>query len=252
MKLPVNLRPLVLTTMLISTLATTPSPAQETVSGATTNDSAPHAISRVYRVSYLGRGDRFRDPSMIAHQICLDQPGQRVCEYKRADAHWLTYVTDEATHALIAAELKRRDVAPKSLNFRVALLLADNTDRPAPVLAGGEQRALADLRQLLPYKGYRLLDSGSIRAQKEGEFRLGSKPAFRARLRYEWSDFPVRKDLVLEAFQLQQVLDTVDGEDYKLLLSTSFSLTVGETVVVGTSKLNGNDEALVVFLTAEE
>ncbi|HEV8240841.1 MAG TPA: hypothetical protein VGS57_15860 [Thermoanaerobaculia bacterium] len=34
------------------------------------------------------------------------------------------------------------------------------------------------------------------------------------------------------------------------LLSTSFSIRKGETVVVGTSKLNGNDRALVVLLTA--
>ena len=34
------------------------------------------------------------------------------------------------------------------------------------------------------------------------------------------------------------------------LLATSFSIRKGETVVVGTSKLRGNDEALVVLLTA--
>ena len=34
------------------------------------------------------------------------------------------------------------------------------------------------------------------------------------------------------------------------LLSTSFSIRKGETVVVGTSKLRGNDQALVVLLTA--
>lgn len=34
------------------------------------------------------------------------------------------------------------------------------------------------------------------------------------------------------------------------LLATSFSMTVGETLVVGTSKLDGGDEALVVLLTA--
>ncbi len=34
------------------------------------------------------------------------------------------------------------------------------------------------------------------------------------------------------------------------LLSTSFSIRKGETVVVGTSKLSGNDRALVVLLTA--
>lgn len=43
-----------------------------------------------------------------------------------------------------------------------------------------------------------------------------------------------------------------DGEDVspKDLLRTSFQLDSGETVVVGTSRLNGGDSALVVLVTA--
>ncbi len=40
----------------------------------------------------------------------------------------------------------------------------------------------------------------------------------------------------------------VDGMDH--LLGTTFSMKVGETVVVGTSKLNGGSKALVVLLSA--
>ena len=35
-----------------------------------------------------------------------------------------------------------------------------------------------------------------------------------------------------------------------MLLTTSVELAVGETVVVGTSKLNGGDRAMIVLLTA--
>ena len=240
------------TFVLAATLATAPTLAQDNATAAPTDDGAPHAISRVYRASYLGQ-DRIVDAAMVLHQVCLDRPGKHVCRYEMNGSNWITYQTDEATHELLAQELQRRDVAPQSLNFRVTLLVADGTARAEPTLAPGEQRALVDLRQVLSYKGYRLLDSGAVRAQREGEFRLGSDPAFRVRLRYDWSDFPVRQDLLLNAFQLQQVVHGgEDSEDYKLLLSTSFALTKGETVVVGTSKLNGNDEALIVLLTAEE
>ena len=34
------------------------------------------------------------------------------------------------------------------------------------------------------------------------------------------------------------------------VIATSFSVKVGETIVVGTSKLNGNGEALIVLFTA--
>jgi hypothetical protein len=37
---------------------------------------------------------------------------------------------------------------------------------------------------------------------------------------------------------------------HKDIVETSFSMKVGETVVVGTSKLDGGDEALVVLVTA--
>ena len=36
----------------------------------------------------------------------------------------------------------------------------------------------------------------------------------------------------------------------KLVMSSSFSADVGQTVVVGTSRLNGGDEALMVLFTA--
>ena len=35
------------------------------------------------------------------------------------------------------------------------------------------------------------------------------------------------------------------------LMDTTFAMRIGETVVVGTSKLNGGSEALVVLLTAK-
>ena len=50
--------------------------------------------------------------------------------------------------------------------------------------------------------------------------------------------------------------DSGEGEaepflgDSRTVLSSQFGIDVGETVVVGTSRLNGGDSALVVLLTA--
>ena len=43
--------------------------------------------------------------------------------------------------------------------------------------------------------------------------------------------------------------DTINAGVVRLI-GTTFGMNVGETVVVGTSKLNGGSEALVVLLTA--
>jgi hypothetical protein len=54
---------------------------------------------------------------------------------------------------------------------------------------------------------------------------------------------------VLNEFYLTTITKT--GAVYgRPLLSTTFSMELGETVVVGTSKLDGPDKALVVLLTA--
>ena len=226
-----------------------PAPQRATRRVAILNDD-PRAISRVYRVAFLAN-ESTMDAVMLAHQICLDQPGDRVCDYSMQGRKWFTYATDLATHDLIAAEMERRDVPPMSLNFRVAVLLADNIERPEPPLPPGEARALADLKQFLPYQGYRFVDSGAVRTMAEGSFRLGT--AYDVRLRFRWSAFPVRRELTVDGFRLGLLYKNEDGgEEFKQLLSTSFSSTVGETVVVGTSKLNGSKEALIVLLTAEE
>ena len=56
-------------------------------------------------------------------------------------------------------------------------------------------------------------------------------------------------------FQNKEVSVRVDGNvntQYRRsgTLQTSFTINPGETVVVGTSKLNGDDSAVVVLLTA--
>ena len=58
----------------------------------------------------------------------------------------------------------------------------------------------------------------------------------------------------MDHFQLAQemVVSTKDGPhyDHRQLIDTTFSLKEGETIVVGTSKADGADGALVVLLTA--
>jgi hypothetical protein len=43
-----------------------------------------------------------------------------------------------------------------------------------------------------------------------------------------------------------------EGVTHRKVMDTTFSMDVGETAVVGTSKLNGGDEALVVLLTVTD
>jgi hypothetical protein len=217
------------------------------------SDPRDESVARVYRIDHLDT----HDAALRAQQICLERPGERQCEYRIAGKNWFTFYTDPATQEMIAAEFERLDVAPRSLNFRLVLLLAQEESVPDPNLPPGEMRALEDLKQFLPYRGYRLLDSGWIRAEKRANLRLGSDPAFNMSMNIERVFSVGSSEIRIERFELEKAIPIRTQEGYPSftghhLIGSSFSMQVGETVVVGTSKLNGDSEALVVLLTAAE
>ena len=133
---------------------------------------------------------------------------------------------------------------------------------PSQGLSASAQKALADIRDFLPYRGYRVLDTqwiagsavgtskGRIRGldQKDYDFNLHTFPG-------EMSSKPGVPSGVLNQARFQLVSPatgftqngTKIGAD--TLLDSSFAIRTGETVVVGTSRVQG-DSALIVLLTA--
>ncbi len=151
--------------------------------------------------------------------------------------------------AAVSAPL-RADNRP-SYTFQAVFLIADNSASGA--LEGvpeNAQKALRSAASFLPYKSYRLLDSAWIRTAFKGSSRV-TGPAENY-LEVNLVVDPGGKAgsrIVINEFNLQLLLK--NGAPYgRPLLSTAFSMELGETVVVGTSKLDGSDKALVVLLTA--
>ncbi len=215
-------------------------------------------VSRVYRVSHMDPGDAL----MLAHQTCLDRRGDLdSCRHEVQSRGWFTYNTDAETQEAIAAALSRSDVPASSLTLRLTLLMADNTDRPQVRLGKSETAALSDIRQLLPYRGYRLVETGQLLAQARGQIRLGGLPHYTAQFIMQDRPGLDESTIQFEAFELSRTFALLPGSstdedqgpgptDTESLLRTSFAMQVGETVVVGTSRLDGDDEALIVLLTA--
>lgn len=144
----------------------------------------------------------------------------------------------------------RADQRP-SYTFQAVFLIADST--AAGSLEGvpeNAQKALRSAASFLPYKSYRLLDSAWIRTSFKGSSRVTGADG--NPLEVHLTVDPNNKSesrIVLDQFYLQTLLKNgaLFGQP---LLSTTFSMELGETVVVGTSKLDGSDKALVVLLTA--
>jgi len=161
---------------------------------------------------------------------------------------WLAALA--AFAALAAAPALAAEPRP-SYTFQAVFLIADVANGGfADGVPENAQKALRSAASFLPYKSYRLLDSCWIRTSFKGSSRVTGPDGNPLEVHVVVDIGADRGSrIVLDQFYLQSLLKS--GAPYgQPLLSTSFSMELGETVVVGTSKLDGSDKALVVLLTA--
>ncbi|MEM7350579.1 MAG: hypothetical protein AAF657_07220 [Acidobacteriota bacterium] len=147
----------------------------------------------------------------------------------------------------------------KTYSFQVSLLLADTTNGVEfEGLSKNAQKALEDLRDFLPFKSYRLLDFAWLRTSHRSSARVqgpeGKTYELKLQLGLEPNEDSDR--LFVAGFDLSDTSRDPEPTNAPLirrqrsLISTSFGMQEGETVVVGTSRLEGDQRALVVLLTA--
>ncbi len=155
-----------------------------------------------------------------------------------------------------------------SYNVQTVLLVgstegeSDLTGVPANVI-----EALGDATRFLPYKYCRLIDASILRSSGEARGLLSGPDGKDFELSFSFHPTDDPDTLMVRSFGIDTLVaeprDRVIMEDGKHriehspprwvrrnVISTSFTVKVGETIVVGTSKLNGNGEALIVLFTA--
>jgi hypothetical protein len=175
---------------------------------------------------------------------------------------YLGVTADPAVQEKIARALAKADGNPRDQSFQLLLLAAGTKPRGGgPEVPANVQKALAELKGFLPFKGYELLDSTWMRGTQDRvtEARLVGRDGavydvtllFRA---------PSSGDLFIDGFRLKAepftptspggAMETRNTRPGRDLIQTTFGIKTGETVVVGTSKAENSDEALVVLLTA--
>jgi hypothetical protein len=140
--------------------------------------------------------------------------------------------------------------------FQVILLTASNQGETSlQNLAPGAQKALQDVRQFLPYKSYVFTDMAWLRSSARAQAHLKGPGAKEYNLGFTFHEDGGKK-LFIDSFDLNDPSaqpPLVAGQTPRAmpnLISTSFGLQVGETVVVGVSRVGGGDQALIVLLTA--
>jgi hypothetical protein len=174
-------------------------------------------------------------------------------------------------HERVSRALARLDAEPRTQVFQLTLLVAEMSGggAAAPDLAPGARKALEDIQTFLPYKSYRVVDRVLLRSTRGADGRLVGEQGqrFRVHLSFSPTGLPEAKKLLVDSFSLDadaqppaavapaaspaSVREPAQpGDPGGSLIHTSFGMAVGETVVVGTSKLAHRDQALVVLLTA--
>jgi hypothetical protein len=200
--------------------------------------------------------------------------------------------------------------------FGIVLVLGDVQDGASDSVPPGARAALADLKDFLPYRSYRVLDTAWVLASSATRQSIGSRlqgadeQVFDVVLEYapigqslQQVHFFMRepgaarqveaaarnsdrqallkRQLMDSVEQLKQAelklssshpdvmrlrrrvaeieteLARVNAQDGRYvavgdttLIDTSFNMSLGETVVVGTSRMRGGNKALIVLLTA--
>jgi hypothetical protein len=224
-------------------------------------------------VRYTIRFMDLHDAEVLAWDQC-GQPAERCRVASLAvsnDANlkgYLEVLAEAAVHEKIARALAEQDAIPLTQSFQVLVLSAGSkAASPALEIPANAQKALDDLKGFLPYKSYRLLDAIWMRATQDrlafGRISGHGGIDYVVRLRFRGLGGGKERNLFVDTFALTAQLPTPKPPDPEekegdtpaprpssALIDTSFALKGGETIVVGTSRLNGTDEALVVLLTA--
>lgn len=149
------------------------------------------------------------------------------------------------TLVLSGTAFSQRTPVPPPQGFHLVVLLADN--KPGEAVEGlpaGVNKALTDVRELLPFKSYRVLDTVLLRGSGPGTVRVAGAAGreYTAELRCGQMGQSLHITFWLK--------DYPSPETRPPVLTARFEMAPGETVVVGTSRVKGTEQALVLLLTA--
>ncbi len=167
--------------------------------------------------------------------------------------------TPENVEKILAA-IREIDVKPADILFTVQLVLGSETDEKTdPELA--KDPVIKELRGLLRYKGYTLLDATLLRGVDEApsEVVMGPKADFELSLRPVVAkekpqdsiriDLRLRQSVVIEVFAPDG--KPISQRSSKDLIRSYLNIKSGDRTVVGVSKLDGGDKGLILIVSGK-
>ena len=211
------------------------------------------------------RGERSGPPELQHELIELDHISPHVAEqalmpfasrWGRIEANrelgTLTLVDEPALVRKMIEVLGRIDVPRPSWNFRILLVLAENRGVGSPELGPliDHPSVAQEIQELFRFDTFEELDTAliTVRDGSQGKVRVGGEHD------YTVSILPEARgaDALELEFHLYRASTLVDGADATVLhgtiVETSFQTAPGEITIVGASRLNGGDKALITIV----
>lgn len=217
-----------------------------------TKDSPYHATFRFDRLEASAA-------QMLVLEYCAQQD-EEACHLVAYSADRtggeVTVAGSPGTLASIGREIAARDALGSTQRFQVAVVEASTAgSRQLEGLSEGAQQALLDAAKLLPYEGLAVRGVALIETADMASTTVSGPAGLEYKVFLRMIPVVTLDEVRIEVheFKLDRTPQRgTDGERVgpKDLLRTSFQLDSGETVVVGTSRLNGGDSALVALVTA--
>jgi hypothetical protein len=155
--------------------------------------------------------------------------------------------------ALAVAPLAHAQNPPSSKpgdlgGFHLVLLAAHaDAAKWMPQLPSSVMKALKDAGEFLPYKGYVLVDEAFVKGRGGSEQRVALQYPKHDYLATVEAGEPSATGGRIVTVTLTEMAPVISGGVE--LLNATFSASDGETVVVGTSRVRGSQQALVLLVT---
>lgn len=160
----------------------------------------------------------------------------------------------------ILAVIREIDTKSADVLFTVQLILGSETDTQTDAELQNDP-IIKELRKLLRYKGYTLLDSTLVRVinRERASVVLGPKAEFEFALRPDVAG-DAKAPVIKTEVMLRQVIRAAIQESATMkaaqaivttLIETSLNIKSGDRTVVGVSKLDGGDKGLILIISGK-
>jgi hypothetical protein len=236
-KMTLFTRTLIITALLFALLPASPASAQE-------ERQPPPLEERIFTINHGDVNSIFR----------MIQPFKSRWGRINADRESSIIVVRDTAETIQRIEdiIERMDIAPDNLILTFFVFTATKEgeagggvpeDLPSNVLRG-----LNELRSIMAYQQFSLLDSGMLTlasSAESGDLRISGTDESDIRISFRTSYNRQSRYLRLEHLQMSLLRDN----DWTRLLETEVGIEDGGVAVVGTSKLDGGEEALVAIVT---